>query len=226
MALDAGIEMSKCKLYTENGSSHFMTKRFDRIGTNGEKLHMQSLCDLAHMDFNAPRNYSYTEAFTIMKQLKLPYSDFTQLFKRMVYNEYAKNYDDHTKNISFLMDKTGVWSLSPAYYVTFSNRPDSTWVSAHQMLINGKADNITDADMLRVAERAGIKKSDAKNIIDTVKFSVAKWDCFAEEAGLSKHNIARIKKFSHFKPPNNTDIKKTTLMELYTLTWSFFCCSA
>lgn len=195
MALDAGIEMSECRLYKENGSAHFMTKRFDRKGVKGEKLHMQSLCALAHMDFNSPRVYSYEEAFSVMKQLKLPYGDFVQLFRRMVFNEYAKNYDDHTKNISFLMDKKGVWSLSPAYDITFSYRKDSIWVSAHQMLINGKSDNITKEDMLKVAEKAGIKKSDAVKSIEQVINSVSKWEAFAEKTGMSEYNIKRIKDF-------------------------------
>ena len=108
MAKAAGIEMSKCRLYEENGRSHFMTKRFDRVGTKGEKLHMQSLCAIAHMDFNTPREYSYLDAFRVMRDLKLPHSDFLQLYKRMIFNEYAKNYDDHTKNIAFLMNKKGV----------------------------------------------------------------------------------------------------------------------
>lgn len=195
MALDAGIEMSECRLYKENGSAHFMTKRFDRKGVKGEKLHMQSLCALAHMDFNSPRVYSYEAAFAVMKQLKLPYNDFVQLFRRMVFNEYAKNYDDHTKNISFLMDKKGVWSLSPAYDITFSYRKDSIWVSAHQMLINGKSDNITKEDLLKVAEKAGIKKSDAIKSIEQVINSVSKWEHFAEKFGMSEYNIKRIKGF-------------------------------
>lgn len=194
MALDAGLTMSECRLYQENGSAHFMTKRFDRKGTKGEKLHMQSLCALAHMDFNSPRVYSYEEAFTVMRKLKLPYSDYLQLFKRMVFNEYAKNYDDHTKNISFLMDKEGVWSLSPAYDVTFSYRKDSIWVNAHQMLINGKSDGIEKADLLKVADTVGIKKSDAVKCMDQVLSSVSRWEEFARSAKLSEHSFERIQK--------------------------------
>lgn len=194
MALDSGIEMSECRLYKENGSAHFMTKRFDRKGKKGEKLHMQSLCAMAHMDFNSPRVYSYEEAFAIMKQLRLPYSDFVQLFRRMVFNELAKNYDDHTKNISFIMDKKGVWSLSPAYDVTFSYRKDSIWVNAHQMLINGKSDDITDEDIMKVAEKVGIKKSDAIKCIEQVRASVSKWEDFARQANISEHNIQKIQK--------------------------------
>ena len=195
MAQDAGIKMSECKLYKENDRAHFMTKRFDRKGVKGEKLHMQSLCALAHMDFNSPRAYSYEDAFNVMRQLNLPRTDFTQLYKRMVFNEYARNYDDHTKNIAFLMDKKGVWRLSPAYDMTFSYRENSIWVNAHQMLINGKADHITKNDLLKVAEKAGVKVSEAEKAIQQVKDAVLKWDDFAKEAGVSKVNAKQIKAF-------------------------------
>lgn len=194
MAKSAGIKMSECRLYEENGSSHFMTKRFDRVGEKGEKLHMQTLCALAHMDFNLPRTYSYEEAFDVMKKLKLPYSDFVELFRRMVFNDLAKNFDDHTKNISFLMDKKGVWALSPAYDVTFAYKRNSIWVNAHQMLINGKSENITKEDFLVVAERVGVKKADAVKCIEQVTTTVAKWSEFAEEAKLSEKNKIRIQK--------------------------------
>lgn len=194
MAVDAGIKMSECKLYEENGRVHFMTKRFDR-NSNGEKIHMQSLCAIAHYDFNSPRIYSYEEAFIIMKKLKLKYDEILQLYKRMIFNEYAKNYDDHTKNIAFLMDKKGVWTLSPAYDITFSYRKDSIWVNSHQMLINGKSENITKDDLLYVAAKAGIKKVDALKCIEQVEKSVSKWEIFAAEAGLSKSNTKRIKSF-------------------------------
>lgn len=194
MAIAAGIQMSECRLYRENDGAHFMTKRFDRKGEEGEKVHMQSLCALAHMDFNSPRIYSYEDAFHVMRQLQLPYQDYLQLFKRMVFNEYAKNFDDHTKNISFLMDKKGVWSLAPAYDVTFSYRKDSIWVSAHQMLINGKADNITREDFMKVAEKAGIKKADVLRGFEEILDAISRWEEFAQEARLSEANYQRIRK--------------------------------
>ena len=193
MAVNAGIKMNECRLYTKNNSSHFMTNRFDR-GNSGEKIHMQSLCAIAHMDFNSPRTYSYEQAFGVMKKLKLSYNDKLQLFIRMVFNEYAKNFDDHTKNISFLMDKKGVWSLSPAYDVTFSYKKDSIWVNSHQMLINGKAEDINQNDLLIVAEKVGIKKSDAKISIEKVRDSISNWCTFAQKAELSDYNVMKIKK--------------------------------
>lgn len=194
MAKAAGIEMSECRLHKENGRSHFMTKRFDRKGPEGEKIHMQSLCAMAHMDFTSPRTYSYEDAFGVMKQLKLGSHDFIQMFKRMVFNEYAKNFDDHTKNIAFLMNKKGEWSLSPAYDVTFSYKKDSLWVRSHQMLINGKVDGITMEDFYKVAEKVGIKKASATKCIHQVLDVVGRWNEFAKEAGLSQTNADRIKK--------------------------------
>ena len=192
MAKAAGIKMSECRLFKENGRAHFMTKRFDRKGAKGEKIHMQSLCAIAHMDFNSPRMYSYEDAFSVMRQLKLPHTDFIQLYKRMLFNEYAKNFDDHTKNVTFLMDKKGVWRLSPAYDMTFSYNPSSTWVNAHQMLINGKADGITMDDFVKVAEKAGIKQNEREKCIKQVKKAVSKWAEFAAEAELSYKNTERI----------------------------------
>lgn len=192
MAKAAGIEMSECQLYKENGISHFMTKRFDRIPGTGEKLHMQSLCAIAHMDFCAPRTFSYDEAFSVMRKLQLSYQEHLQLYKRMVFNEYAKNFDDHTKNISFLMDKMGKWSLAPAYDMTFSFKSDSIWVNSHQMLINGKADNISEEDLLLVAKRSGIKRRDALSAIEQTIHAVSLWLQFAEQAQLSEQDAQKI----------------------------------
>lgn len=192
MAQSAGIRMSECRLFHENGRAHFMTKRFDRIGKKGEKLHMQSLCAMAHMDFNTPRMYTYEDAFRVMRELGLPYKDALQLFLRMIFNEYAKNFDDHTKNIAFLMNKKGVWSLAPAFDMTFSYRKDSIWVSGHQMLINGKYTDITKDDFLAVAEAAGIKKADALRCEEQVLAAVSKWKTFADEAELSRTAVEKI----------------------------------
>ncbi len=111
----------------------------------------------------------------------------------MVFNEYAKNYDDHTKNIAFLMNKQGEWSLSPAYDMTFAYKKDSLWVKSHQMLINGKADEVTKGDLFTVASKAGIKKSEAEKCIEQAITAISKWDEFAQEAGLSLKNTMRIK---------------------------------
>ena len=104
--------MTECSILEENGRAHFMTKRFDRL--DGNKLHMQTLCGIAHFDYRIHRAYSYEQAFGVMRMLKLSYQEMSQLFRRMVFNVVFRNQDDHTKNISFLMDDNGNWRLSPA----------------------------------------------------------------------------------------------------------------
>lgn len=110
MAVDCGIEMTECRLLEENGRAHFMTRRFDRAPGKG-KLHVQSFCAMQHYDFNEINSYSYEQLFQTMRRLHLPYPQAEQLFRRMVFNVLARNCDDHTKNFSFVMDKTGQWEL-------------------------------------------------------------------------------------------------------------------
>lgn len=189
MALKAGIEMTECRLLEENGRSHFMTKRFDRKGGN-EKIHMQTLCGMAHYDYKMLHAYSYEQAFQVMRRLRLPYGQAEQMFKRMVFNVIARNQDDHTKNISFLMDRTGTWMLSPAYDMSWAYNPKGEWTSHHQMSINNKWDNITRTDLLVVAEAMHIKKADS--IINEICDAVSMWPIVAKELDIPYNMIAMI----------------------------------
>ncbi len=183
MARAAGITMTECRLMEENGRRHFMTKRFDRVD-GGKKLHMQSLAALAHFDFNAAGAYSYEQAFQIIRQLGLPISTVEEQFRRMVFNILARNQDDHVKNIAFLMDKAGQWSLSPAFDVTYAYNPGGDWTSRHQMSCNGKRDDFSMADLHAAARAASIKPARADAIIAEVHATVSRWEEFAVEAGV------------------------------------------
>ena len=177
---ECGIEMSECSLIEENGRAHFLTKRFDRV--NGEKVHMQTLCAVAHYDYRLLRAYSYEQALNVMRTLRLPYSQAQEMFRRIVFNVVVRNQDDHTKNISFLMDKNGKWRLSPAYDMGFSYNPDGRWTSQHQMSINGKFDCITRSDLLEIAKRNNIKE--AAEIIDQISTVASGWASMARECGV------------------------------------------
>lgn len=174
---ECGIEMSDCSLIEENGRAHFLTKRFDR--QNGEKIHMQTLCGIAHYDYRNPRSYSYEQAFNVMRALRLPYSKAQEMYRRMVFNVVIRNQDDHTKNISFLMDRQGKWTLSPAYDMGFAYNPKGGWTAQHQMSINGKFDNITRQDLLEFAKRNNIKE--ATEIIDRIAEVSSHWPLLARE---------------------------------------------
>jgi serine/threonine-protein kinase HipA len=183
MARDCGIDMSECRLFEEHGRSHFMTRRFDRLA-GGEKLHMQSLCAMAHFDYNMAGAYSYEQALLVMRQLKLPMQAIEQLYRRMVFNIVARNQDDHVKNIAFLMDKSGAWSLAPAFDVTYSFNPAGTWTASHQMTMNGKRDHFTMDDFNACAKTASMKRGRAGKIVAEVQATVSKWGAFAEQAGV------------------------------------------
>lgn len=183
MAKAAGIAMSESRLLEEGGRRHFMTRRFDRQG-DGDKLHMQSLAALAHFDFNSAAAYSYEQAFDIIKRLDLPMRSIEEQFRRMLFNVVARNQDDHVKNIAFLMDKSGSWSLSPAFDVTYAYNPHGEWTARHQMTINGKTENFTPEDFRASAKVAGLKRGREREILMEVVAAVKKWRHFADAAGV------------------------------------------
>ena len=177
LAKACGIEMTECSLIEENGRAHFLTKRFDR--QKGRKIHMQTLCGIAHYDYRLHRAYSYEQAFNVMRSLRLPFPEALELFRRMVFNVVVRNQDDHTKNISFLMDEDGKWRLSPAYDMGYAFNPDGGWTATHQMSMNSKFDEITRDDLLAVAALNNIK--DAAHIIDEVCDVASQWPKIARE---------------------------------------------
>lgn len=181
MAKAAGITMNPCQILEEGGRRHFMTKRFDRL-PGGGKLHMQSLAALAHFDFNQAGAYSYEQALTVVRQLNLPMSSVEELFRRAIFNVIARNQDDHVKNIAFVMNKKGRWSLAPAFDVTYSYNPDGSWTSSHQMTINGKRDHFTIADFRTCAKNAMMKRGSADAIYEEVRHAVQRWPTFAAKA--------------------------------------------
>lgn len=181
MAKGAGINMPECRLLEENGRRHFMSRRFDRV-EGGGKLHMQSLCALAHFDHNNAGAYAYEQALLVMRQLEVPMADIEQQFRRMAFNIVARNQDDHVKNIAFLMDKAGRWLLSPAFDVTYSYNPDGAWTAMHQMTLNGKRDGFTLNDFQICAKSALLKRGRAEAILEEVRAAVVKWPAHADQA--------------------------------------------
>ena len=188
--------MTESFLIEENGRAHFLTRRFDR--NNGRKIHMQTLCGIAHYDFRLRRGYSYEQAFTVMRRLRLPYSQAQEMFRRMVFNVVVRNQDDHTKNISFLMDESGIWRLSPAYDMGYAYNPSGLWTATHQMSVNGKFDNITRKDMLECAALNNIRN--AGEIIDQVCEATSRWTEIAKECDVPQNMIDIIKPNLLLKP--------------------------
>jgi len=176
MAKAAGIVMTDCRLLAEGGRAHFLTRRFDRV--QGKKIHMQSLCAIAHYDFNMAGAYSYEQAFMEMRKLKLSKADAEQQYRRMVFNVIARNQDDHTKNIAFLMTQDWQWKLSPAFDVTYSHNPAGKWTNQHQMSVAGKRDEFTRQELMDVGKLISLKQP--ARVIDAVR----RWGKFAKQANI------------------------------------------
>lgn len=188
MATMAGIAMSPCRILEENGRAHFMTKRFDRKGN--QKLHMQTLCAMAHLDFKQLATHDYAQLFLTIDQLGLGYTAMEEAFRRMAFNVMGANCDDHTKNFSFLLEKGGTWQLAPAYDVTHAYNPQGANVHQHLMSVNGKFKGITRADLLEVADRFGI--GTAKKILKEIAQAVEHWPELARVAGVDDKEIEKI----------------------------------
>lgn len=170
------IKMMDSFLLPDRDRKHFLTKRYDRVGN--KKLHKVSLCGIAGMDFNMSGVFSYEQLFSIMRVLGLKHTEAEQAYRRMVFNVIGRNQDDHTKNVEFLMNEQGEWSLAPAFDMTYSFRSSSEWTTHHQMTINGKNDGITLEDLLKVAN--DIKIKNAKEIIEQIQDKFKNFENYME----------------------------------------------
>ncbi len=191
MARAAGITMSDCRLFEENGRRHFITRRFDRR-PSGAKLHLQSLGGLAHLDYNHAGGHSYEQAFLVIQRLGIGMDAIEEQYRRMVFNVLARNQDDHVKNIAFLMDQRGRWSLSPAFDLTYSYNPSGDWTARHQMSLGGKREGFTGSDLEGVANTASMMRGRAATILREVHSAVLRWREFAATAEVLPEQIDAI----------------------------------
>lgn len=191
MAAVAGVEMSECRIFSEGGRRHFMTRRFDRR-SDGSKLHMQTHAGLTHVDFNQVGSASYEDVFDVLREIDAPAADIEQQYVRMLFNVVARNQDDHPKNISYLMNKQGEWRLSPAYDLSFAFNPTGEFTSRHQMSINGKLDGFTTDDFRAIAERAGLVRGRWTSLLDKVIASTEHWQSIAADAEVPSERASAI----------------------------------
>lgn len=189
MAIAAGIEMTECRLWKEGGRAHFMTRRFDRTSSGG-RVHTQTLCAMAQLDFRQIGTHDYAQLFLQLDRLGLGVLERAEAYRRMVFNVAAANCDDHTKNVSFVLAQGGQWRLSPAYDVTHAHAPESRWTRQHLMAVNGRTTSITRADLREVGDRFNVPGASA--LVDQVIEAVDKWLTFADEAGIPEPIAAQV----------------------------------
>ena len=167
LARACGICISESRLYELDGMKHFMTRRFDRKGRR--RIHLQTFRAMRALppDVSLEMN-SYGQLFETIVALDLGYDALSQMFRRMAFNVYSDETDDHSKNFSFMLEEGGPWRLAPAYDLTGGVPPEAPegdarrdWTNCHAMSINGKQSNITDDDLLEVAERYSIGSAES-----------------------------------------------------------------
>ncbi len=178
MARRCNINMMESRLLRENGRSHFMTRRFDR-GPMGEKFFVQTLAALCHFDYWESGAHSYEQVIMTMRQLGLPKSMLEEQVLRTIYNLVGCNQDDHVKNISFMMDRHGKWSLSPAYDLCHAQ--GSAFTRNHQLSLNGKTHSFTKEDLKHLAEYAGLPRGREQRLLDKVLSAFSGWEQLAIE---------------------------------------------
>lgn len=187
MAKAAGIDVPKAKLFpSKHCSGYFGTKRFDRE----EKtfFHSHTLSGLLHADHRIP-SLDYQ---TIMKATAILTKDKQEQanqFRRIAFNIFSHNRDDHAKNFSFLMDEKGRWSLSPAYDLTFSSGPGGEHCTT--LLGNGRSPGTSD--LIKLAQLFDLPE--ARQIIEEVKNAISQWKDFAAHAIVSKTSTQMIQKY-------------------------------
>lgn len=190
LAKEAGVTMTRSRLHEEGGRAHFMTQRFDRTA-DGKKLHMQSLCAMRHFDFNQAKAYSYEQAIETIRMLGLGREAIREQVRRALFNVFIRNQDDHTKNIAFLMDSSGRWSLSPAYDVVYAYNPDGDWTNEHQMSLASKTDGFDLDDLLAFGKFADLKVHETKSIISDILSAISKWQELTLQAGVPPEMSAK-----------------------------------
>jgi len=190
MAIFCGIDMMPCYLLNEGNSQHFMTQRFDRIGN--EKLHVQTLSALAHVDYKSPGSFSYEQLFILLNELKMTAVEADQILKRMIFNIVTRNLDDHAKNFSFIL-RDRKWQLAPAYDLTYSYAPGSFMGDLHWMSLNGKRKNFNLEDILSVQSLN--RKFTPRYVLSVLEHTIevaTKWDMLAKAVAVPEELIEKI----------------------------------
>ena len=190
MASEVGIAVPKLELLAHGNLAHFMIKRFDRV--DNERLHLHSLSGMTHSNIHVPKHYSYDNLLRLTRHITGSQAEVEEQYKRMVFNIIARNQDDHAKNFSFMMDKQGSWSISPAYDITYANGKGYT--KEHQLSLKGQTSDFERKMLVDFAVEQSIRKQDALNVIDEVQEVLSTFSKRARELEVNSENIERIAK--------------------------------
>jgi serine/threonine-protein kinase HipA len=183
MAEKAGLNVPEHRLFSDSrGNSYFGIRRFDR--ENNRRRHVHTLSGLIHADFRLP-SLDYEILLKVCYRLTGSMSDVKMCFRLMVFNVLSYNRDDHGRNFAFLMDSDGKWSFAPPYDLMFSYGPGGE----HSTSVAGEGRHPTTKEFDRLAELAGIAKTEREKIIAEVRESVRQWPKLARSVKIPAESI-------------------------------------
>jgi serine/threonine-protein kinase HipA len=188
LSRDCGIDMPKTDYIIDGDDFHFLIERFDRIVQNNslQKLHYASWCGINHAHRDTTGTYSYEQLVMTARMLGLGQAALTEIFRRAVFNVIGRNQDDHTKNFGFLMNKSGQWSLAPAFDVTYAFDPQGKWTRGHQITLWGKQTDFVRQDLITFGEYCNLTVRKSQTIIDTTLTVFEQFDAEAQAFGVSE----------------------------------------
>lgn len=183
MAQEAGVNVTPAHLFpAQRGAGYFATRRFDRDGDR--RLHSHTACGLLHSDFRTP-SLDYEDLIALTEILTRDVREVEKMFHLAVFNVLAHNRDDHSKNVTFLMDEKGEWTLSPAYDLTFSSGPHGE----QSTTVMGEGKNPGTTQLIKLGQTAKLKPQRISQIIEKTQTALSCWKQLAKEYGVSKTNI-------------------------------------
>lgn len=172
-AKKCGIMMSETRLFpSECCPGYFGTVRFDREKIKDQsgniytdRRHMLTAAAILELDYEQPC-LDYLSLMKLTKILTRDHkTDLEDMFRRMCFNVFAHNRDDHAKNFTFLYDeKKDHWGLAPAYDLTYSN----TYYGEHTTSVNGNGIDPGKEELLAVARTAGMNERRCAKIADEI----------------------------------------------------------
>ena len=188
MARAAGVTTTQITILESEGYAHLLVHRFDIEGD--ERVHQHTFGGLVHVDYNDQGAASYEEYLRTVLRLGMPQASVEEAFRRLVFNVLAVNQDDHVKNLSFQMRRTGKWSLSPAYDITFAK--GLTWTTRHQMRIQDKTSGLRIGDLLAIAALFEIRRPE--RFLEAARAALARWEEFAKASAVPKPTVLAIRR--------------------------------
>ncbi len=186
IAAKAGIDIPRTDLISDGTDRHFLIERFDRVIRNGglDKLHYASWSGLDHADRDGVN--SYEQLILLVRKMNLGQGAETEVFRRAVFNILGRNQDDHTKNVGFLMDRLGTWTLAPAFDLTYAFDPAGRFTKNHQCWLNKKNNDFDRTDLLDFGRFCNLSGKKARAIIERIGDALAEFPTLAGDLDLPR----------------------------------------